>query len=476
VLLAAALLVARSRTLAARTRYAIVFIALLKFAVPSAAVPRFLPWHAQRGTILITVLGPITSAPAAVAPATLWPQRLLALWLFVAAALLLRAIIAARNATRAATAGALPAGAMERRSLQRALQRTAVRRDVALLSSSSILAPLTVGLLRPRIIIPAATTLDPAELETILTHECAHIARHDNLLTLIETLAGCALFFNPLVWIARRVLDTTREEACDAAVAASCDADTYVTALAKICHGALAPHVAGLSCVVNNHVRERMVTIMSFSTRRFLPHTLITAAAAILLLGATVGSGVARAMPAADSKGTAASGVDVSATRVGAHFDFVITVHDREDGHVVQSARVRTAVEQWGTAQQGNSDHNTVVRVMGHADGTATVETQLDGGAPTTSTIVAKTAHAVAKTKDPKGDTISMQLKDAEIHDVLRTFAKLTNTTIIVDDDISAQVDVTVTDVPWTQALEDMLRSKHLRSERVGDTIYVHRE
>ena len=36
----------------------------------------------------------------------------------------------------------------------------------------------------------------------------------------VESIAGCALWFHPLVWIARRVLDAAREEACDAVVLA----------------------------------------------------------------------------------------------------------------------------------------------------------------------------------------------------------------------------------------------------------------
>jgi beta-lactamase regulating signal transducer with metallopeptidase domain/glycine cleavage system regulatory protein len=478
ILLALALLAVRSRALAARTRYAIVFIALMKFAVPSNVVPRLVPWHPQRGTILITMLGPIT-APAAAATESNWPAVARALWLTVATALLLRAILRGRTAARAATAGAGPASAVQAAALDRATQRIGLRRNVTLLSSDTVRAPLTIGVLRPRIVLPAATPLDAAELETILTHECAHIARHDNLLTLIETFAGCGLFFDPVVWVARRVLDSLREEACDAAVAASGNANTYVSALAKICHGAVASHAAGLSCVVNNRISERMAAIMSISTRRFLPHRLMIVICSTILLAATVGSGIARAMPSDASKDTNATYVvDVAATRIGSLFDFLITIRSRADGQLVHSAHVRSGAEQWATARSGNSapdgDHNTIVRAKGHADGTATVETQIDGTPAVVTTIVAKPAHAVAK--EARADTISIDLKDADVRDVLRTFAKLTNMTIIVDDDVAGRVTETFADVPWTEALDNMLRDTHLRSDRAGNTIYVHRQ
>ena len=64
-------------------------------------------------------------------------------------------------------------------ALDRARSHTGLLRRVRLISSPSIGAPAAAGILRPTIIIPASTALTVVELETILTHECAHIARHE---------------------------------------------------------------------------------------------------------------------------------------------------------------------------------------------------------------------------------------------------------------------------------------------------------
>ena len=56
------------------------------------------------------------------------------------------------------------------------------------------------------------------------------------------------------------------------------------------------------------------------------------------------------------------------------------------------------------------------------------------------------------------------------------TFSQLTNTEIIVDDDVSARVTVSLRDIPWTEALDKVLTDANLRQERVGDTIRVHRK
>src|SRR5207237_5751122 len=94
------------------------------------------------------------------------------------------------------------------------------------------------------------------------------LARHDNVLALLDAAAGAALWFHPLVWIARRILARAREEACDEIVVARVSADVYLAALAKVCRAAAAPRVAGVSCIVSNTIRERMNVVMPLQLRR----------------------------------------------------------------------------------------------------------------------------------------------------------------------------------------------------------------
>ncbi|NOZ78210.1 MAG: type IV pilus secretin PilQ [Acidobacteria bacterium] len=56
------------------------------------------------------------------------------------------------------------------------------------------------------------------------------------------------------------------------------------------------------------------------------------------------------------------------------------------------------------------------------------------------------------------GEPISMRLKDADIKDVLRTFAELTNLNIVVDPGVSGSVTVDLHNVPWDQALDLVLK------------------
>jgi len=82
--------------------------------------------------------------------------------------------------------------------------------------------PLTCGIFRPIIILPADVEEWPLERQrVVLCHELAHVKRRDALMSLIADLARLLYWFNPLVWMATRALRYERERACDDYVVAS---------------------------------------------------------------------------------------------------------------------------------------------------------------------------------------------------------------------------------------------------------------
>jgi type IV pilus assembly protein PilQ len=60
------------------------------------------------------------------------------------------------------------------------------------------------------------------------------------------------------------------------------------------------------------------------------------------------------------------------------------------------------------------------------------------------------------------GEPISLSLKDADVKDVLRTFAKITGLNVVVDPDVSGSVTVDLENVPWDQCLDIILRINRL--------------
>ena len=71
------------------------------------------------------------------------------------------------------------------------------------------------------------------------------------------------------------------------------------------------------------------------------------------------------------------------------------------------------------------------------------------------------------------GDPISLNLKDADIKDVLRTFAQLTGLNIAVDPQVQGTVTVDFVDVPWDQALDLILRQNGLTYVLEGNVMRV---
>ena len=100
----------------------------------------------------------------------------------------------------------------------RSLARQWSMRVVPMLAETQeMVLPKVVGLARPMILLPTAAIagLSPDELEMILTHELAHVRRHDMWVNLLQRLAEVVLFFNPALWHLSRRISTLREYCCD---------------------------------------------------------------------------------------------------------------------------------------------------------------------------------------------------------------------------------------------------------------------
>lgn len=91
-----------------------------------------------------------------------------------------------------------------------------------LLRSAAITSPMTIGVLRPRIVLPAAaSTWSRERLRAVFLHELGHVRRRDPVIQLVAQL-GCALYWwNPLAWYAAARLRLEREHACDDLVLAA---------------------------------------------------------------------------------------------------------------------------------------------------------------------------------------------------------------------------------------------------------------
>ncbi len=79
--------------------------------------------------------------------------------------------------------------------------------------SDRISSPFVMGVVKPRIYVPF--TLEGEELECVIAHERAHIARLDYLLKPFAFLILSIYWFQPLVWVSYILLCRDIEYACD---------------------------------------------------------------------------------------------------------------------------------------------------------------------------------------------------------------------------------------------------------------------
>ncbi len=71
------------------------------------------------------------------------------------------------------------------------------------------------------------------------------------------------------------------------------------------------------------------------------------------------------------------------------------------------------------------------------------------------------------------GRRIDLDLKDADIHNILRLLADVGRVNIVTADDVSGQVTIRMRNVPWDQALDVVLQAKGLGMVRNGNLIRV---
>ena len=98
--------------------------------------------------------------------------------------------------------------------------------------SPALATPVTVGLIRPRVMVPPGWPEWPASTrEAVLAHERAHARRRDPLVALIAGVNRCAFWFHPLAWWLERNLADAAEDACDAAALQTTEQPQYAEVL-----------------------------------------------------------------------------------------------------------------------------------------------------------------------------------------------------------------------------------------------------
>ncbi len=115
--------------------------------------------------------------------------------------------------------------------------RLGIKKAIALFESALVRSPMAIGWLKPVILLPIGLVnqLSPAEVEAILAHELAHIARRDWIFNLLQAFVEALFYYHPAVWWVSAVVRRERENCCDdAALAATGNPLVFAKALVQV--------------------------------------------------------------------------------------------------------------------------------------------------------------------------------------------------------------------------------------------------
>lgn len=115
--------------------------------------------------------------------------------------------------------------------------------------SREINSPLTLGVLRPVVVLPADwREWDEAKTAAVLAHERSHIQRRDPIVQLVSAIHRALLWISPLSWLLHRSLIQSAEDASDdAAIAATANPIGYAEVLLQFIGRGVSPAGIGMA-------------------------------------------------------------------------------------------------------------------------------------------------------------------------------------------------------------------------------------
>lgn len=146
-----------------------------------------------------------------------------------------------------------------------------MRRGIEVVITPQLAVPMTFGLSRPTILLPAETSeWDEDSLRRAIRHELEHIVRAD-WVTQVFSRAACALYWpHPLVWSLWRRLRLEAERACDdAVIRGGVAADSYAEQLVELARRLVGRgRVPALAMATRSNLGQRVESILDGGLRR----------------------------------------------------------------------------------------------------------------------------------------------------------------------------------------------------------------
>jgi bla regulator protein BlaR1 len=148
---------------------------------------------------------------------------------------------------------------------QRIASHLGITKPVKVYLSALVSSPMTIGFLKPIILIPIASVnqLSTQQLEAILLHELSHIRRQDYIVNLLLSFIQTILYFNPFIRFFIERADVERENCCDELVLQfEYDKHSYAAALLQLEKNAQGIPELAMAAANKNYLLHRIEKIV----------------------------------------------------------------------------------------------------------------------------------------------------------------------------------------------------------------------
>ncbi len=312
--LAVLLGLAVGRGLSARTRRALGWMALAKFALPAsfflhafarlgAAPGRWIASSALAGPRLLPALV-VTAPPGGAASPVTAGVLVTGAWFLGFGGMLAAWIVRGTILRRRIRAEMTPVPAVLQAPIAAAAARSGLRAAPRCAMVAADRGPGLLGVCSPMVVLPRGleATLAPGELESVLIHEFVHWRRRDNLWSALQAFFVSLFWFHPVVWLLNRRLGLETEQSCDERVLEiTGDPDTYAGGIVKTVRYALGVPQPGLAGATTPPVITRIKNILAHGARPdrpWLRGVVLAGGALLLAFSGYTGSFAAQPLPA----------------------------------------------------------------------------------------------------------------------------------------------------------------------------------
>ncbi|MDP9362333.1 MAG: secretin and TonB N-terminal domain-containing protein [Acidobacteriota bacterium] len=169
--------------------------------------------------------------------------------------------------------------------------------------------------------------------------------------------------------------------------------------------------------------------------------------------------------------------IKLTATRTGGSITLHAAVRENQSQQVVAASTFALDASRRGSVKTSAADLEIAFEARPDSGEQIAVDVAIDRG----GTLVQKDTLLISPTDREKteesarftGEPISLSLKDADLRDVIGTFAKITSTDIRMDPAVQGRVSVSWNNVPWDEAFDSLLKDNGLTYRLEDKIIYV---